>query len=428
MLLVICSYNSKSQQTMVEILKLICRRVRGLTRSVYGTMVFLTIVQVVYTAISLRYIYRFGTEESAGTVTSNHRQLRQQNQETTPVYLITGAAGYIGSHMALALLDQGEHVVGVDNLSRGSMHAISALSRFGKAFAFENADIGDALQLSRIFRKYANVRNVLHFAGVAFVVESFQNPELYYRNITDNTKLLVDKMIEYSVPSLVYSSTCAVYGAASSPLNENTPAKPTSPYGRAKLEAENYIRAKISTNFHASILRYFNVVGSDTQGRLKENPHASVSRYARLWTSCVSAALGEAPCVSLRNVQRNPVLGDGSPSRDFLHVEDLVRAHLAALKLNAIHSSEARLFNVGTGKPTSTIEFVESAERAIGRRIPVCYNYTRQQEFTEPDMVFADSEALWRATGWQPRFMDVESMLATAWQSRLNILRSHRGK
>ena len=321
-------------------------------------------------------------------------------------FVVTGCAGYIGSHMSLELLEQGHTVIGVDNLSRGSNKALDFLETYD-TFTFYNMDLGDSTALRYLFYSNTNIDTVIHFAAVAFARESVEYPQLYKSNITTNTQHVVDTMIEHGIQNLVYSSTCAVYGAPKSfPITEKTPTNPVSPYGKYKLEAEKYIQSKLSKTFRAHILRYFNVVGADPQNRLGENPKPSLSKYGRLWTSVVDTIFKKKKCVSLYESTLDTP--DGTAVRDYVHVTDLVKAHLAVLDV-----PKSDIWNVATGQGVSTLEFIKSAERVSNVFIPICFGKNKLSY--SPPFLQASNQKITSNTNWKPQFTNIDDILSTAW-------------
>ena len=324
---------------------------------------------------------------------------------TEDVALITGVAGYIGSHMALELLERGRHVVGIDNMVRGSQNALDVLSEFS-TFTFIRMDLSGDIE--RIFQRHS-IKTVFHFAAMASVAESFKMPMMYHRNITRCTQRLVDAMIAFNVGNLIYSSTCAVYGQPDSlPITEMTATEPTSPYGVAKLAAESYIKSKQSTTFTAQILRYFNVVGARADGRLCEHPSPQLQSLGRITTACFETARRIRPCVAVYD--RTLKTADGSAIRDYIHVQDLVLAHLAVERWET-----PQVWNVATGMPTSTLDFIRAAEEVTGLPIPIC-NETNAHDHG-PESLFASSNTLREATGWKPHYVAIKDALQTAWDA-----------
>lgn len=325
-----------------------------------------------------------------------------------PWVVITGGAGYIGSHAALFLLERNWNVIVVDDMSRGSNLALHELHKF-RCFQFELLNIGNRHMLTRLFKQY-NVYAVIHFASVAYVEESFHHKRLYFQNITENTKVLVDVMIEQQVGILIYSSTCAVYGIPQHvPITENTATNPISPYGQAKLDAENYIQSRSSQDFQVHVLRYFNVIGADPRGRLGENVHASVQSFGRLWTACVRTALGRQKYVSVHGSEFDTP--DGTAIRDYLHVWDLVAAHETVLKRFPMPNAFV-VSNLGTGQGTSTLQFIETFRKLTNIFIPVRFHVAKAGN---PPVLFSNGGRLLHEGLWKPRYVDLSASLSTAW-------------
>ena len=347
------------------------------------------------------------TESGIGTVANNI-----QTRKNTDMYqsaLVTGVAGYIGSHMALKLLQNGFTIVGIDNLSRGSLNALQVLKK-SPNFHFLKIDLGDVESVEHIFTNY-RFTYVFHFAALAFVSESVRFPDLYFKNITKNTQIIVDTMLRHNVPRLIYSSTCAVYGAPEKlPITEETPTKPVSPYGKYKLEAEKYIAEKVSHTFQADVLRYFNVIGANSQGMLGENPNPSLKQYARIWTACLEVIRNRSACVHVKGF-KFPT-SDGTSVRDYVHVDDIVAAHLAVIHIYP--RSNLEIWNVATNTPTSTLEFIKVARSVTGHPIPTCMQDVA--DASSPPSLYASANRLWQRGKWKARYLDLHSALITAWK------------
>jgi UDP-arabinose 4-epimerase len=333
-----------------------------------------------------------------------------------PPIIVTGVAGYIGSHAALKLLEMGHIVVGIDNLSRGSTKALDVLRTYAE-FRFHEINLGDIQSLDMIMKEYKHARTVLHFAAIAFTLESVEFPELYKANITTNTEILVDSMIRHKIPQLVYSSSCSVYGSPTDfPITEETIPSPVSPYGIAKLNAEKYIQKQASAgNVRAHILRYFNVVGADPKGRLGENPRQNLAKYARLWTATVDTIFKRRKCVTLYDSTLDTT--DGTAIRDYVHVSDLVDAHLSVLKYG--FQIPVDTWNIGTGTGVSTKEFIAAARQVSGKDIPICLE-TRKESHNPPKL-YASAQKLMRATSWRPKYVDIATALKTAWDYTVKL-------
>lgn len=328
--------------------------------------------------------------------------------------LVTGGAGYIGSHAALRLLKDSYRVTIVDNLSRGNMGAVKVLQELfpepGR-LQFIYADLGDAEAVDKIFSRNA-FDAVIHFAAVAYVGESTAEPLRYYHNITSNTLLLVKAMAAHGVKTLIYSSTCATYGEPEKmPITETTPQNPINPYGKAKKMAEDIILDYSKTSDIAvMILRYFNVIGSDPDGRLGEAPRPELREQGRISGACFDAARGIIPGLKIRGTDYNT--GDGTCIRDYIDVSDLIDAHVKALA----HATRGKvgIYNVGTGKGSSVKEFVEACKKATGVDIKVDYLSRRPGDYAE---VYSDPSKIRNELGWSPKYTLQESLsIAWKWQ------------
>lgn len=339
--------------------------------------------------------------------------------------LVTGGAGFIGSHCVLALLQHGYAVTTIDNLSRGNVGAIQALKSNARKGSFRvvYGDLGRIQDVEAAFRgTNMPVDVVFHFAAVAYVGESMADPLKYYSNITSNTVNLLRVMHSLGVKKLIYSSTCAVYGNVDSlPITESTPTKPINPYGRSKLYAENAIKDYASSNpyFKAAILRYFNVFGSDPEGLIGEFPRAELREHGRISGACFD--------VALKNIHRLTVMGakfptrDGTTVRDFVHVVDLVDAHIAVMEANRLENPPV-LYNVGTGNGISMREFVETCKKVTGVDIEVFYRpEPRPGDYAE---VYANVDKIRRELGWVAKYTDLRESLMHAWVFRKRLKNS----
>ncbi|KAL9428465.1 hypothetical protein AB3S75_030456 [Citrus x aurantiifolia] len=327
--------------------------------------------------------------------------------------LVTGGAGYIGSHAALRLLKDSYHVTIVDNLSRGNMGAVKVLQELFPQpgqLQFIYADLGDAKAVNKIFAENA-FDAVMHFAAVAYVGESTLEPLRYYHNITSNTLVILEAMAAHKVKTLIYSSTCATYGEPDKmPITESTPQKPINPYGKAKKMSEDIIiDFSKTTNMAVMILRYFNVIGSDPEGRLGEAPHPELREHGRISGACFDAARGIIPGLKVRGTDYNTA--DGTCVRDYIDVTDLVDAHVLALA-NA-KPGKVGIYNVGTGKGRSVKEFVEACKKATGVNIKVEYLSRRPGDYAE---VYSDPSKIRDELNWTARFTDLQGSLQIAWR------------
>ncbi|KAG8081449.1 hypothetical protein GUJ93_ZPchr0007g5836 [Zizania palustris] len=360
--------------------------------------------------------------------------------------LVTGGAGYIGSHAALRLLKDSFRVTIVvilcgfmllfcaqilcccnavyimlvhlgclqDNLSRGNMGAIKVLqSLFPEPgrLQFIYADLGDPKAVNRIFAGNS-FDAVMHFAAVAYVGESTLEPLRYYHNITSNTLVVLEAMAAHNVKTLIYSSTCATYGEPEKmPITEETPQFPINPYGKAKKMAEDIIldftKSKKS-DMAVMILRYFNVIGSDPEGKLGEAPRPELREHGRISGACFDAALGIIPGLKVKGTDYETP--DGTCVRDYIDVTDLVDAHVKAL--NKAEKGKVGIYNVGTGKGRSVKEFVEACKRATGIDIKVDYFPRRPGDYAE---VYSDPARINGELNWTAQHTDLLESLRVAW-------------
>ncbi len=318
--------------------------------------------------------------------------------------LVTGGAGYIGSHACKALAAAGYVPVVYDNLSRGRRHAV----RWGP---FVEGDIEDRARLAATLREH-RIAAVMHFAAFAYVPESVADPALYYRNNLAGSLALLDTMRREGVDRLVFSSSCVVYGIPDSvPIRETTPALPVNPYGETKLAVERalpcYERA-YGLRFVA--LRYFNAAGADRDGEIG-NEHDPETRLIPL---VLRAALGLGPPIEIfGNDYPTP---DGTAIRDYIHVEDLAAAHVRALQYLAGGGASATL-NLGTGRGHSVREVVAAVERISGRPVP---RNEAPRRPGDPPALVADAGLARERLDWRPTCSDLDTIVrsALAWETR----------
>lgn len=327
--------------------------------------------------------------------------------------LVTGGAGYIGSHAALRLLKENYRVTIVDNLSRGNIGAVRILQELfpepGR-LQFIYADLGDAKVVHQIFSQNA-FDAVMHFAAVAYVGESTLDPLKYYHNITLNTLTVLEAMSAHGVPTLIYSSTCATYGEPEKmPITEETPQLPINPYGKAKKMAEDIILDfHKNSNMAVMILRYFNVIGSDPEGRLGEAPRPELREHGRISGACYDAARGILPDLKVRGTDYKTT--DGTCIRDYIDVTDLVDAHVKALEKS--RPGKVGIYNVGTGRGRSVKEFVEACKAATGVPIKVDFLPRRPGDYAE---VFSDPTKIKLELNWTAKHTDLQESLQVAWR------------
>jgi UDP-glucose 4-epimerase len=319
--------------------------------------------------------------------------------------LITGGAGYIGSHVLLQLRSRGERVVVVDNLSRGFRQAVLDAP-------LVVADVGDRQAMLEVLRTHG-VQTVLHFAAHTIVPESVREPLKYYGNNTCATRTLLECCIATGVRHFVFSSTAAVYGTpAQGYADEATPTAPINPYGTSKLMSEWMLRdAAAASALRYVALRYFNVAGSDPAGRIGQSTRAAT---LLIKVAC-EAAVGKRDGVSIFGTDYQTP--DGTGIRDYIHVEDLARAHLDALEYLR-RDGPSVVLNCGYGHGYSVREVLASVERVAGRRLAVREEPRRAGD---PTVLVARAEQIRRTLGWQPALDDLDTIVRSslAWEERL---------
>lgn len=325
--------------------------------------------------------------------------------------LVTGGAGYIGSHTALALLEQGHEVVVVDDLSNSSIKAIEAVQRLARHdVAFIRADLADPTALDAIFQAHP-IESVIHFAGLKAVGESVEQPLRYYQVNLGSAMNLLDAMIRHDVWDFVFSSSATVYGDPEIlPIPEDAATGPTNPYGRTKLMIEDICRdlAASDKRWRISLLRYFNPVGAHASGEIGEDPTGHPNN---LVPYVMQVAVGRRDKLSVYGDDYDTP--DGTGVRDYIHVLDLALGHLAALDHIEAGCEE---INLGSGVGASVLDVVHAAERISGRAIPYEVVERRSGDIATSlaDPTKANTKLDWRAD----RGMDVMIRDAWNWQSK----------
>jgi UDP-glucose 4-epimerase len=320
--------------------------------------------------------------------------------------LVTGGAGYIGSHMVHELIDAGESVVVLDNLQTGFRFLIPS------GVPFVSGNIGDRDLVGRVITQY-NVTAIIHFAASIVAPDSLRDPLGYYQNNTVNTCHLLDAAIKTGVQHFIFSSSAAVYGNADSvPVREDAPTKPISPYGMSKLMSEIMLHdTGKAHDLCFVVLRYFNVAGADPKGRTgPSNPAAN-----HLIKIAVEVALGKRE--KLEVFGKDYPTPDGTCIRDYVHVSDLARAHSAALAYLR-RGGTSTTFNCGYGRGISVFEVIEALRHISRRDFPVEIKGRRPGD---PANLVADVEYIRKTLDWYPQFRDIDTIIAHAltWERRL---------
>jgi UDP-glucose 4-epimerase len=327
--------------------------------------------------------------------------------------LVTGGAGYIGSHMALELLGADEAVVVLDNLSTGLAWAVP------KSATLVVGDVGDQHLVQRVVESHG-VTSIIHFAGSIVVPDSVADPLGYYLNNTVKSRALIEVAVKSGIHHFIFSSTAAVYGmTGDTPVTEDAPLAPMSPYGSSKRMTEIMLADTARAHdLRYVALRYFNVAGADPNGRSGQ----STPRATHLVKVACETALGKR--------SRMQVFGtdyptpDGTCLRDYIHVTDLARAHMAALRyLRA--GGESDIFNCGYGRGFSVLEVIDAVKRAAGRDFKVRMSERRPGD---PARVVASSQRIRKVLGWVPEHDTLDAIVrdALSWEERLSSLQNNQ--
>jgi UDP-glucose 4-epimerase len=321
--------------------------------------------------------------------------------------LITGGAGYIGSHACVELLSSGEEIIIVDNFYNSKPKALDTIKELtGKAFRFYEADICDKTALERIFKENS-ITDVVHFAGLKAVAESVRQPLGYYRNNVCGTTVLLEVMSGHGCKSLVFSSSATVYGIPENvPVNEDSPLSAINPYGQTKLIIENMCRDVCDSDdeWKITLLRYFNPVGAHESGKLGEDPNGIPNNLMPIILNVVNRIIPEL-CV-FGNDYDTP---DGTCIRDYIHVVDLAKGHIAALR-NMKKGVSA--YNLGTGKGCSVLEMLEVFKRINKVDVPYRIADRRPGDAAE---CWSDPSKAERELGWKAE-LGIEKMCEDAWR------------
>ena len=317
--------------------------------------------------------------------------------------LVTGGAGYIGSHAVKSLQKAGHKVVVVDNLSRGHRHAVT-----GEAILVVH-ELSDWQHIARILRQN-KIDCVMHFAALAYVGESVEQPLRYYTNNTADAIALLRAMQETGVNRFVFSSTCATYGEPSEqyiPIPEHCPQAPINPYGWSKLFVERVLidYRRSNPDFEYAILRYFNVAGCDRDGEIGEM-HVPETHLIPI---ILQVALGQRSHIEIFGTDY--ATPDGTCIRDYIHVEDLIAAHIRAME--ALDEKGEMIFNLGIGKGYSVRQIIDTARQVTGKEIKVVEGPRRPGD---PPQLFADPSKIRSELGWKAEITDIREVIDSAWR------------
>ena len=325
---------------------------------------------------------------------------------TVPV-LVTGGAGYIGSHAVLALQDASWPVAVIDNLVTGFRFAVP------EGVPFYEGDIEDGALLARIFAEQGT-QAIMHFAGSVVVPESVEDPLKYYRNNTVKSRALIEAAVTAGVPHFIFSSTAATYGIPeASPVTEDTPQRPINPYGWSKLMTERMLADTAAAHpLNYCALRYFNVAGADPAGRSGQ----STAGATHLIKVAVEAALGKRDCVAVFGTDY--ATPDGTGVRDYIHVSDLAAAHVLALEALIAEPDRSLTMNCGYGRGFSVLEVLDAVDRVTNRTIE---RVMAGRRAGDPDALISDPSRLKATLPWRPEHADLDAIVthALAWERHL---------
>ena len=328
--------------------------------------------------------------------------------------LVTGGAGYIGSHTVVELLNEGYEVIVLDNFSNSSPKALENIKKItGKDFKFYEADLLDRPAIKKIFDENKDIDSVIHFAGLKAVGESVQKPIMYYENNIGGTLILVDEMSKHGVKKIVFSSSATVYGdPASVPIREDFPRSTTNPYGSTKLMIENILTDVYTSDNEWSVilLRYFNPIGAHESGLIGEAPNGIPNN---LMPYINQVALGKLDHLNVFG--SDYPTHDGTGVRDYIHVVDLAKGHIKAIeKAESMTGVEA--YNLGTGHGYSVLDIVKNFEKATGVKVKYELTDRRPGDIAE---CYADPTKAEKELGWKAE-KELEEMCRDSWRFTQN--------
>lgn len=327
--------------------------------------------------------------------------------------LITGGAGFIGSHTCIEMLNAGKDVVVIDNLDNSSSVSLERVEKItGKKVRFYENDVCDKSALRKIFKE-ENIEAVIHFAGLKAVGESVREPIRYYQNNLESTISLIEVMTEFNVKKIVFSSSATVYGVAKTmPLKEGMPTGAINPYGRTKLFIEEILKDLYvaDKDWSIALLRYFNPIGAHKSGLIGEDPKGIPNN---LMPYISQVAVGKLEKLHVFGNDYNTV--DGTGVRDYIHVVDLAKGHVKAINW-AINNKGCEAINLGTGNGVSVLQLRDAFVKATGVEIPYVIDPRRPGD---PDEVYADSSKAEKLLGWKAE-LGIEEMCEDTWRWQKN--------
>jgi UDP-glucose 4-epimerase len=334
--------------------------------------------------------------------------------------LVTGGAGYIGSHACLELLQAGREVVVVDNLSNSTREPLDRVQALaGRSLDFHEADLRDPDACYRLFRDHT-IESVIHFAGLKAVAESVSKPSLYYENNVLGSRNLLQAMDEAGTRKVIFSSSATVYGEPESvPVDEGAKIQPINPYGENKRDIEIMLGEYAARGaWKIAILRYFNPVGAHESGRIGEDPLGVANN---LVPNVARAAIGQIECLNIWGDDYPTV--DGTGVRDYIHVMDLVQGHLSALDWLENQQACCEVFNLGCGQGYSVLQVIQSFEKVSGKTVPYRIEGRRDGDTAS---CYADASRAEQLLGWKAE-RGIDDMMRDTWRWQEQNPRGYRG-
>lgn len=334
--------------------------------------------------------------------------------------LVSGGAGYVGSHACVELIEAGYDVIVTDNLVNSSREAVRRVEQItGSRVPFVQADLCDADAVEAIFQQYPHIDAVMHFAALKAVGESVRKPLEYYANNLTSTLVLLDRMRAHGVKRFVFSSSATVYGdPASVPIREDAPLSATNPYGQTKLFIEQILKdcCRADQALRVAVLRYFNPIGAHPSGLIGEDPEGIPNNLVPYIAKVASGQLKE-----LHVFGSDWPTHDGTGVRDYIHIVDLARGHVAALRKLEEHCG-VFLCNLGTGRGYSVLDVLHAYEKVCGKRIPYVMDPRRPGDIAA---CWADPTKAREELGWEAQY-GIEEMCASSWNWQSRNPRGYR--